>query len=442
MPREADLVSEFSTSTGTGSMVVSGAVPGYQTWQSGFGDSNLIVHYGIRQDGTPNFETGIGTWLPGSTAIQRDLVLASSSGGSKVAFSAGDKIVYCMTPAESPKRVLVRRSSDIGVEIIPAAGQSASMIRVQAAGGGDAFAVDAAGKIATEGGLALGSATASGVTDLSRHVALWGTTYGFNVYNAAINYNAPSSAAHEFRIGGTLAARISATGVDASLRHSQSGGYFRIGAFSTGTYGTGDARIYYDATNRRLSIASDNAGSVASIALGLDGLWLNATPDGTRSPGRVSAATGAALFLRGGVATGTIISLRDVNDDIIGVVQPGTSAGASSVIMDRGKSDARYQLAVSSEELKEDIEHLAPTDTTGIMPRTWIWRMDGHPRNGLRGAGFIYEEVAAAFPEATYPAGDGRPGGLDTNALLAAFVGSTREALAVLSARIDALETA
>lgn len=206
MPREADRVAEISTSTGTGSMTLSSAVGGHRTWAAAFGASNTPVDYGIVHDGAGTWEVGIGTFLPGSNAIQRDLVLASSDGGSKVAFAAGDKIVYCQQPAEVPIQIRIRRSADVGLDIIPAASQSAPMIRVQTGVGDDAFIVSPTGKITTANGIAFSGATAATPNDLSRHIDLYSGIYGFNVNGGRLNYNANSN--HDFYSGGVLAGTI------------------------------------------------------------------------------------------------------------------------------------------------------------------------------------------------------------------------------------------
>lgn len=53
------------------------------------------------------------------------------------------------------------------------------------------------------GGLHFGSANAASATDLSRHLDLYGGTYGFNVGpSSRLNYNAPTAASHNFLING------------------------------------------------------------------------------------------------------------------------------------------------------------------------------------------------------------------------------------------------
>ena len=67
------------------------------------------------------------------------------------------------------------------------------------------------------GGLHFGSALASSVTDLTRHIDLYGGTYGFNVGPGSnLNYNAPSGFTHSLLIAGTAALQIGAAAITAS----------------------------------------------------------------------------------------------------------------------------------------------------------------------------------------------------------------------------------
>jgi hypothetical protein len=89
-----DRVREQSTTTGTGSFTLTGAVTGFQSFSSAIGNTNT-TYYTI-SDNT-NWEVGLGTVSAG--AISRDTVLASSNSGSLVNFPAGTKDVFCTYPA-------------------------------------------------------------------------------------------------------------------------------------------------------------------------------------------------------------------------------------------------------------------------------------------------------------------------------------------------------
>lgn len=91
----ADRVQETSTTTGTGTLTLAGAVVGYASFAS-IGNGNNC-YYTIT-DGT-NWEVGIGTYTAAGTTLSRTTVLASSNAGSLVTFPAGTKNVFCDYPA-------------------------------------------------------------------------------------------------------------------------------------------------------------------------------------------------------------------------------------------------------------------------------------------------------------------------------------------------------
>mgnify|MGYP003660400959 FL=1 len=107
-----DRVKETSTTQGTGDITLAGAVQGFITFNSGIGTSNT-TYYAIFEQGTNNFEVGLGT-LSGSTTLQRDTVLSNSAGNtSKINFNSGGTStlnVFCTMPAE--KSVYLDGSGD------------------------------------------------------------------------------------------------------------------------------------------------------------------------------------------------------------------------------------------------------------------------------------------------------------------------------------------
>ena len=94
-----DRVKETSTTTGTGTLDLSGAVSGFQTFVAGIGDGNT-TYYAIVNRDEAEWETGLGTITDSSTdTLARTTVLASSNSDSAVDFSAGTKDVFCTLPA-------------------------------------------------------------------------------------------------------------------------------------------------------------------------------------------------------------------------------------------------------------------------------------------------------------------------------------------------------
>ncbi len=106
-----DRVKETSTTTGTGTLNLSGAVSGFQTFVAGVGDGNT-TYYAIVNRDEDEWETGVGTVTDASTdTLARTTVIASSNSDSAVDFSAGTKDVFTTLPAS--KAVYEDGSSDV-----------------------------------------------------------------------------------------------------------------------------------------------------------------------------------------------------------------------------------------------------------------------------------------------------------------------------------------
>ena len=94
-----DRVKETSTTTGTGTFDLAGAETGFESFVSGVGNGNQ-TYYAISNDGTNEFEVGIGTVTDAATdTLSRDTIISSSNSDALVNFSAGTKTVFCTLPA-------------------------------------------------------------------------------------------------------------------------------------------------------------------------------------------------------------------------------------------------------------------------------------------------------------------------------------------------------
>ena len=94
----ADRVRETSTTTGTGTFTLDGAVTGFQSF-SAVGNSNT-TYYTIAGPNNNEWEVGLGTYTASGTTLSRDTVFDSSNGGSLVNFTAGEKQVFVVYPAD------------------------------------------------------------------------------------------------------------------------------------------------------------------------------------------------------------------------------------------------------------------------------------------------------------------------------------------------------
>tara|TARA_R100000458_G_C8266811_1_gene241806 strand:+ start:89 stop:766 length:678 start_codon:yes stop_codon:yes gene_type:complete len=93
-----DRVKETTTTTGTGTVTLGGASPGFQAF-SALGDGARSP-YAIVDTTNNTWETGIGTYTLSGTTFSRDFVYESSNSDNLVNFGSGEKEVFVTMPAE------------------------------------------------------------------------------------------------------------------------------------------------------------------------------------------------------------------------------------------------------------------------------------------------------------------------------------------------------
>ena len=91
-----DRVKESTTTTGTGTVTLGGAVSGFETFAAGIGNSNTTYYCIVLN---AEFEVGLGTLASDSSTLARTTIISSSNSDSAVDFSAGAKEVFCCLPA-------------------------------------------------------------------------------------------------------------------------------------------------------------------------------------------------------------------------------------------------------------------------------------------------------------------------------------------------------
>tara|TARA_R110000765_G_scaffold157933_1_gene261398 strand:+ start:64 stop:450 length:387 start_codon:yes stop_codon:yes gene_type:complete len=94
-----DRVKESSTTSGTGTLNLAGVVTGFEGFVAGIGDTNT-TYYAIFEQGTSNWEVGVGTVTDAATdTLSRTTVISSSNSDSLVTFAGGTLDVFCTLPA-------------------------------------------------------------------------------------------------------------------------------------------------------------------------------------------------------------------------------------------------------------------------------------------------------------------------------------------------------
>jgi hypothetical protein len=105
-----DRVKETSTTTGTGTLNLDGAVSGFESFVAAIGNSNTTYYAITASNG--DFEVGLGTITDATPdTLARTTVITSSNSNNAVNFGAGTKEVFCTLPAS--KAVILDASGNI-----------------------------------------------------------------------------------------------------------------------------------------------------------------------------------------------------------------------------------------------------------------------------------------------------------------------------------------
>jgi len=104
----APRVKETSTTTGTGTYTLAGAVTKFQTFAA-IGDGNTC-YYAVTDDSSNDWEEGLGTYTAAGTTLARTAILRSSNSNNAVSWPAGTRTIFVAIPAD------VNGSLRIGVQ--------------------------------------------------------------------------------------------------------------------------------------------------------------------------------------------------------------------------------------------------------------------------------------------------------------------------------------
>jgi hypothetical protein len=268
-----DRVKETTTTTGTGTVTLSGAATGFQSF-SAIGNTNE-TYYCIAGQGTSEWEVGIGTYTSSGTTLSRTTVLSSSNSGSLVTFSAGTKDVFCTFPAgialQQPQYNLY--TSGTTTWTAPTGVTRIKVICIGGGGGGAHGDTETNGGSGGFGGISIGIYT-----------VVPGTGYVATVAAGGAGSNSTNGSA-----GGTssLGSLLSATGGSGGIDTAADGAN---GAGSSGI--TANSSVLYGAGGDFIGSATRGTGASSTAAYVWDAL-INLTP-GARGSGESNATTNAS----------------------------------------------------------------------------------------------------------------------------------------------------
>jgi hypothetical protein len=103
-------VKETTSTTGTGTLTLAGAVTGFQAFSSAL-SNNDTTYYSLIESSTGSFEVGIGTFTASGTTLARTTILASSNSNNAINLTASNAEVFITQPAE--KAVFFDASGDV-----------------------------------------------------------------------------------------------------------------------------------------------------------------------------------------------------------------------------------------------------------------------------------------------------------------------------------------
>ena len=108
-----DRVKETSTTAGSGTLDLDGAVTGFETFVAGIATTNTTYYCIDHQGSYDEWEVGIGTVTDATPdTLSRDTVISSSNSDGKVTFTAGTLDVFCTFPASKTMDMTLTTAGD------------------------------------------------------------------------------------------------------------------------------------------------------------------------------------------------------------------------------------------------------------------------------------------------------------------------------------------
>lgn len=197
----ADRVKETSTTIGTGTFSLAGAVSRFRTFVAGIGTGNQAC-YTIEHATLDEWEVGIGTVTDATPdTLSRTTIISSSNANAAVNFTAGDKTVFCTLPS-----VRIVDISTLGALVPPASPSVENEEFISAADGFSWVDQGTSTVVYQDGQMVFTKPWAGGFSGSLRVKSIVGSDWR---YRARLHLPIPTDNSTHFA---TLALRESATG--------------------------------------------------------------------------------------------------------------------------------------------------------------------------------------------------------------------------------------
>jgi hypothetical protein len=309
-----DRVRETTTTQGTGTVTLAGAVAGFQSF-SAIGNANT-TYYTINLPGVNEWEVGIGTYTASGTTLSRDTVLSSSNSGNLVNFSAGVKDVFCTYPAG--RSVYYDTATNVTLNTLAATTIDTTNLEVTNVKAKDGTAAitlaDSTGAVTVSTALTANGGAVFNENGADVDFRIEGDTDANLIFADAstdrvgIGTNAPASKIHAFTTTDTIAIQVESSSTNAyplfSIKNSGASG--REYVITTGGSATGlpGALLIRDATAEanRLTITS---GGQVNIGGNFTSTNNTLQVTGNAAIGYTTAAPTTGLIVAGNVGIGT-----------------------------------------------------------------------------------------------------------------------------------------
>ena len=267
-----DRVKETTSTTGTGTLTLGGAVTGFQTFTSVLSNGDT-TYYAIFESSTGQFEVGLGTFTSSGTTLARTTILESSNSGNAINLTAGAADVFITQPAE--KAVYLDASGHIatadGRNVTNVAASTAATLATARDIGGVSFdgsasinlpGVNTLGNQDTSGNAATATTAGTVTTAAQPNITSLGTLTTLTVDDITINGSTISDAADlTIDVGGQIILDADNTGY---VLLKDGGTHFGTFYHSGNDFG-----VYSAVQDGDLLLAGNDGGSVIN-AITLD----------------------------------------------------------------------------------------------------------------------------------------------------------------------------